>query len=92
MNGLADQSAGSDYLSLAGPGFRDFTRIAASDPTVWRDVLLANRDEVLRQVGAFRGALQVLEEAIQQGDGAAIEAAVRRASATRKAWQDGPLR
>ena len=44
----------SDFLALAGPGFRDFTRIAASDPTMWRDVLLANREQVLLQSQAFQ--------------------------------------
>ncbi|HQC99771.1 MAG TPA: prephenate dehydrogenase/arogenate dehydrogenase family protein, partial [Aquabacterium sp.] len=42
FSAIAGQPAGRDYLSLAGPGFRDFTRIAASDPSVWRDILLAN--------------------------------------------------
>ncbi|MFN5941213.1 MAG: prephenate dehydrogenase, partial [Polaromonas sp.] len=49
MNSISGQSHGADYLSLAGPGFRDFTRIAASDPKVWRDILLANREELLAQ-------------------------------------------
>jgi prephenate dehydrogenase len=40
---------GKDFLSLAGPGFRDFTRIAAADPTLWRDVMLSNREELLNQ-------------------------------------------
>jgi prephenate dehydrogenase len=39
-------SRAEEFLSLAGPGFRDFTRIAASDPQVWRDVLIANREEL----------------------------------------------
>jgi prephenate dehydrogenase len=44
---------GKDFLSLAGPGFRDFTRIAASDPKMWRDILLSNREELLAQSKIF---------------------------------------
>ena len=53
FSAVANQPAGRDFLSLAGPGFRDFTRIAASDPTVWRDILMANREEVLKQSHAL---------------------------------------
>ncbi|MDP1684687.1 prephenate dehydrogenase/arogenate dehydrogenase family protein, partial [Hydrogenophaga sp.] len=44
MNGIHSQPQADDFLSLAGPGFRDFTRIAASDPVVWRDILMSNRE------------------------------------------------
>src|SRR6218665_1696692 len=54
---VASQPAGRDYLSLAGPGFRDFTRIAASEPTVWRDILMANAAELLVQSQRFRPTL-----------------------------------
>jgi prephenate dehydrogenase len=54
FSAVARQPAGNDYLSLAGPGFRDFTRIAASDPGVWRDILVANREEILKQSLRFR--------------------------------------
>ena len=54
MNAMGEQPAGQEYLSLAGPGFRDFTRIAASDPTIWRDILLSNREEILKQSETFR--------------------------------------
>jgi prephenate dehydrogenase len=83
---LIDQPGGADFMAVAGPGFRDFSRIAASDPHVWRDILLSNRDEVLRQSRRFREALQQLEQAIEQSDGAAIEAAVARARDARAAW------
>ena len=49
INGIAAQPSGEDFLALAGPGFRDFTRIAASEPKMWRDILLANRHELLEQ-------------------------------------------
>lgn len=81
------QPAGRDFLSLAGPGFRDFTRIAASDPQMWRDILLANREEVLKQSQRFRQALDTLEQAMQAGDGDALEALIRAASEGRANWQ-----
>lgn len=89
VNAIARQPAGSDFLSLAGPGFRDFTRIAASDPEVWRDILLANREEVLRQSQRFRHSLDAIEHAMRSGNVEAIEDLVRQAAATRSNWQPG---
>ena len=87
FSAIANQPAGRDFLSLAGPGFRDFTRIAASDPAVWRDILLANREEVLKQSQRFRYALDAIELAMQAGNAQALEDLVRNASAGRSAWQ-----
>jgi prephenate dehydrogenase len=81
------QPAAADLLSLAGPGFRDFTRIAAGDPTVWRDILLANREEVLRQSARFRQALDALEQVIAAGNGEALQELLRVASDGRAQWQ-----
>jgi prephenate dehydrogenase len=89
VNGLLEQSQGKEFLSLAGPGFRDFTRIAASDPKMWRDVLLANRQELLAQTAAFRQALQAMESMIEAGNGEALEALIDRASQTRGHWRMG---
>ncbi|MEP7140580.1 MAG: prephenate dehydrogenase/arogenate dehydrogenase family protein, partial [Caldimonas sp.] len=47
FNSISRQPDGRDFLSLGGPGFRDFTRIAAGNPEVWRDILMANREEIL---------------------------------------------
>ena len=60
-------------LEVAGRGFRDTTRIAAGDPVVWREILIANRDAVTASLGAFRAALDDLERIIEAGDGAALE-------------------
>ena len=87
FSAIAGQPAGRDFLSLAGPGFRDFTRIAASDPAVWRDILLANREEVLKQSQRFRFALDALELAMLAGNAQALEDMVRSASDARAAWQ-----
>jgi prephenate dehydrogenase len=87
FNSVARQPAGRDFLSLAGPGFRDFTRIAASDPTVWRDILMSNREEVLRQSQRFRQALDAMDHAIKSGNVEALEGMIRSASDARGGWQ-----
>ena len=89
FSAIANQPAGCDFLSLAGPGFRDFTRIAASDPAVWRDILLANREEVLKQSQRFRFALDALEHVMQAGNSQALEDLIRSASSARSGWQIG---
>jgi prephenate dehydrogenase len=89
FSAIANQPAGRDYLSLAGPGFRDFTRIAASDPAVWRDILLANREEVLKQSARFRMVLDALEHVMLAGNAQALEDMILSASGARSAWQIG---
>ena len=89
MNGIAGQESGKLFLELAGPGFRDFSRIAAGDPTMWRDVLLANRAQVLRQSQAFRQALDQMEALMSAGDAAALEQAIGAASQLRGQWRLG---
>jgi prephenate dehydrogenase len=86
FNAVARQPAGRDYLSLAGPGFRDFTRIAASDPPVWRDILMSNREEILKQSERFRHALDAMEHAIKSGNTDAIEDLIRSAADARSGW------
>jgi prephenate dehydrogenase len=87
MNGITGQTDGANYLSLAGPGFRDFTRIAASDPHMWRDVMVANREELLAQSQIFRRSLQALEALIGSGNGDALEQQIEQASETRARWR-----
>jgi prephenate dehydrogenase len=87
FNSVARQPAGRDYLSLAGPGFRDFTRIAASDPTMWRDVLMSNREEVLKQSLRFRHTLEAMEHALKSSNVEALEDMIRGASEARGHWQ-----
>ena len=89
FSAVARHPAGADYLSLAGPGFRDFTRIAASDPAVWRDILLANREEVLKHSQRFRVALDALEHVMRAGNAQALEDLIRVASDGRAGWQIG---
>ena len=89
VRALAQQPTAAEWLGLAGPGFRDFTRIAASDPDVWRDILLANREQVLRQAQAFRAALDAFEATLQAGDAAALHALIDHACHIRTAWAAG---
>lgn len=89
INAISGQAQGRDYLSLAGPGFRDFTRIAASDPKVWRDILISNREELLAQSKLFQQSLAELELIIANSDGEALERLIDQASQTRSKWRMG---
>jgi prephenate dehydrogenase len=87
INSIAQQENGMNYMSLAGPGFRDFTRIAASDPKMWRDILLANREELLTQSQMFHKALEKLEDLISRSNGDALETQIGHASDIRANWR-----
>ncbi len=87
FSAMVRQPAGPEFLELAGPGFRDFTRIAASDPLVWRDVLISNREEILKQSARFRQTLDALEHMMRSGNGEALEEIIRHASTERATWQ-----
>ncbi len=89
VDAICQQPQGRDFLGLAGPGFRDYTRIAASDPQVWRDILLANRQEVLTQSRLMRERLDAFEQAMQAGDGAALEDMIRAVRDVRARWKMG---
>jgi prephenate dehydrogenase len=87
MSSIKNQPEGADFLSLAGPGFRDFTRIAASDAAVWRDILLSNREELITQSRHFMRALQQFEATIKNGDADALEQLIDIASEARANWR-----
>lgn len=74
----------SEVLRYSAGGFRDFTRIAASDPTMWRDVFLANKDAVLEMLGAFQEDLSKLTRAIRRGDGETLFEHFSRTRAIRR--------
>ena len=84
----------SEVLKFSAGGFRDFTRIAASDPTMWRDVFLANKDAVLEMLGRFNEDVSALTKAIRKGDGEALFEHFERTRAIRKGiveiGQDSP--
>jgi len=74
----------SEVIKYSAGGFRDFTRIAASDPTMWRDVFLNNREAVLEMLGRFNEDLNVLQRAIRWGDGEALFDLFTRTRAIRR--------
>ena len=84
----------SEVLKFSAGGFRDFTRIAASDPTMWRDVFLANKEAVLEMLGTFNEDLAKLTRAIRRGDGDALFDHFARTRAIRRGivemGQDSP--
>ncbi|MBM3502551.1 MAG: prephenate/arogenate dehydrogenase family protein [Alphaproteobacteria bacterium] len=73
-----------EVIKYAAGGFRDFTRIAASDPIMWRDVFLNNREAVLEMLGRFNEDLAVLTRAIRSGDGRTLEEFFARTRAIRR--------
>jgi prephenate dehydrogenase len=73
-------------LDFAGGGFRDFTRIAASSPEMWRDICLSNREALLRELTTYEAVIGRLKAMIAERDGAALERVFRRASEARLAW------
>ncbi|MFM0011831.1 prephenate dehydrogenase/arogenate dehydrogenase family protein [Paraburkholderia sediminicola] len=75
-------------FSFAAGGFRDFTRIAASSPEMWRDVCVANRAALLDELDAYTAVLARLRAAIEAGDGAALEAVFARSRVARSEWQE----
>lgn len=87
INGITGQDHGKEYMSLAGPGFRDFSRIAASDPQMWRDILIANREELLAQSHIFQQNLRALEQLIATSNADGLEALIEKASETRATWR-----
>lgn len=84
-------------FSFAAGGFRDFTRIAASSPEMWRDVCVANRDALVEELDGYTTVLAQLRAAIVAGDGATLEAVFARSREARTQWQErggrpgGPL-
>jgi cyclohexadieny/prephenate dehydrogenase len=85
--GTADelgQVTRSEVLQFSAGGFRDFTRIAASDPTMWRDIFIANKDAVLEMLGRFNEDISDLTRAIRRGDGDALFNHFARTRAIRK--------
>jgi prephenate dehydrogenase len=83
VDALAQNGAAADIFKFAAGGFRDFTRIASSDPTMWHDIALANRDAILQGIDSFSTHLDLVRKAIADGDGDAIFASFDRAKHAR---------
>ncbi len=77
------------YFSYAASGFRDFTRIAASHPEMWRDICLANRVSLLEELDNYRAELDELRDVLQRGDGGALENTFDVARTARRTWAEG---
>lgn len=86
---LANLEEHDDIFRYAAGGFRDFTRIASSDPQMWHDICLNNRDALLSIIERFQSDLQGLTESIRDGDGDAVRKKFERAKAERDAYCDG---
>jgi cyclohexadieny/prephenate dehydrogenase len=74
----------AEVIRYSASGFRDFTRIAASDPVMWRDIFLNNRDAVLEMLGRLYEDLAILQRAIRVGDGKVLEDHFARTRAIRR--------
>jgi prephenate dehydrogenase len=84
---VATAADAATRLDLAGSGFRDFTRIAAGSPEMWRDIFLSNRDAMLAELADVRAVLDRAERAIADGDGAALLALLETAARARRNWR-----
>jgi len=87
MEQVAEAADASTRLALAGSGFRDFTRIAAGSPEMWRDIFLSNRDAMLAELADVRAVLDRAERAIADGDGAALLTLLDTAARARRNWR-----
>jgi prephenate dehydrogenase len=86
VHDLAQRDNRDQLLSFAASGFRDFTRIAASSPEMWRDISLANRDALLREVKQYADELYVIHQALENNDAAKLEEIFSLAREVRSGW------
>ncbi|WP_338847761.1 prephenate dehydrogenase/arogenate dehydrogenase family protein [Massilia sp. W12] len=84
---LAARPERAQFFNYAASGFRDFTRIAASSPEMWRDIALANRSALLQEMDAYQSSLQHLRQLLEQADGPAMHDLFARAQSARQEWQ-----
>jgi len=86
VDSLANDPAHEEILRYAAGGFRDFTRIASSDPVMWRDICLGNREALLEALAAYRGDLEQLTALIKAADGEGLEGVFRNAKQIRDGY------
>jgi len=86
MGQVAAAPDSDQRMALAGTGFRDFTRIAAGSPEMWRDIFLANRQAVLDELQQVRAALEQAEDSLRRRDGQALHDFLERAALARRFW------
>ncbi|MFN3594074.1 MAG: prephenate dehydrogenase [Thiobacillaceae bacterium] len=92
MDELANRENSALYFRHAGPGFRDFTRIAGSHPEMWRDIALANREPLVAELDAYIVRLARIRDLVAAGDGDALMTILNRASQARQQWAQGKLK
>jgi len=85
---LARESENREIFKYAAGGFRDFSRIAASDPTMWHDIFLTNKDAMLKILKRFQSDLGILEQAIEHDDGDLLHTVFTRAKSARDFFTD----
>jgi prephenate dehydrogenase len=83
---LAKRDNAELLFKFAASGFRDFTRIAGSHPEMWRDIALANKDALLRELNTYQQAVSEMTSLLEQGDGEALQALFDHASRARNDW------
>ncbi|KAF0203478.1 MAG: prephenate [Gallionellaceae bacterium] len=86
VHDLAQRDNRDQLLSFAASGFRDFTRIAASSPEMWRDICLANRDALMSELQQYAAELYILHQALENNDAAKLEEIFSLAREVRSAW------
>lgn len=86
MSDIASRDDAADYFDLAGTGLRDVTRLAASHAGMWRDVCLANRHALRRDIARYRQELDRIDTLLERRDGEALESLFARARSARDAW------
>ncbi len=92
VHDLARRDNSEQFFNFAASGFRDFTRIAASHPEMWRDIFLANRTALLEELDRYQAQLGELKAALSEGDGAALEKTFALARTARRAWAEGKIK
>ena len=88
VDDLASRPNAAQLFRFAASGFKDFTRIAGSHPEMWRDISLANKTALLREINAFEKELSTLKQLISQEDGAGLQTMFERASVARNNWAE----
>jgi prephenate dehydrogenase len=85
---IAAEADGERKLGYGGAGFRDFTRIAASSPVIWRDICVANRRALGDELRAYRRLLERLQQAVDSGDAATLQQTFEQAARLRRRWSN----
>ena len=89
VDDIRKRANAKQLFGYAAGGFRDFTRIASSHPEMWRDICVANSDQLLKEVARFSGELEKIRQSLENKDAAALEKLFTEARAARERWLKG---